>query len=496
MILCTADSQVTSPDSSARTRDTESALATRLPRRFHRVWFGPAPIPAAYERYWKIWQRLYPGCSFTTWRDADIESLTHTRHKIAEARSYAGKSDIARIEIIFRFGGIYLDCDMMPLRPFDFWSLRPALLVCHEQPPDSSTDQDACSTGFFAAPPGHPVLGQAIESLSALPLNRQAPNIETGPSFFGRMIRSRDVVRLPTAMFYPFSGQEPRCVLQERLSENSCAAHMWGGSWTGDEDRYWRARALFESSGDVEEADEVLADARGYLARTLRRRLSATRRARALAERITRPLEVLSRPGERSRPGSPLRWAAQVLRRSGSQVICMGPRTGRLLEDLTPALADSPATLHWDDPDGLCEWPSEGPPPSTRGRNTVMLVDAARVTIVALACWGRRDRIGLIQFMLLHAGPHALSLREVQRALGKAYRVVQEGDTLTAVRREVARASHTRRYVVHGVRTAMSDRPGFALVESFSERVVRAACRCAWIGAAAFERLKRGVIPR
>jgi hypothetical protein len=424
-------------------------------------------------------------------RDADIPSLLRTRHKIAEAHGYASKADIARIEIVFQHGGIYLDCDMMPLRRFDFWSLRPSLLVCHEQPLDTGADDDdACSTGFFAAPPGHPVLRQAIESLRMQTLNQQAPNIETGPGFFGRMIRSGVVQRLPTAMFYPFSGQEPRCVLLDRLSDDSCAAHMWGGSWTDDADRYWRARALFEASGDLEEASGILAGLDSYLARKLRSRLSAVRRARTLAEWITRPLEGLARCVPTTRADNALRWAEQVLREPGSQVIGIGPRAGQLIEGLAPVLAESPAPLRWDDEHGQPRtMPHRGVATSPRGRHTVLLADSVSVTPAALAYWGRREGIGMIQCVLPVSGAQVLRAHQVQRALGAAYQVEHMGQVLTAVRREVARASHTRRYVSHGVRTYVSRRPGFTLVESLSEALVTTVSRGAWISAAAYRRL-------
>ncbi|MDH4393601.1 MAG: glycosyltransferase [Aquabacterium sp.] len=117
---------------------------------FHRIWLGPRPMPQAYEDHWLSWQRQFPQARFTTWGNADIGQLTRTRHKIAEATTWAGKSDIARYEILHTHGGIYLDCDMQPYHWFDPAGFGDDLVVARDfLVIDGGTDMTAYRKDLF-----------------------------------------------------------------------------------------------------------------------------------------------------------------------------------------------------------------------------------------------------------------------------------------------------------------------------------------------------------
>jgi mannosyltransferase OCH1-like enzyme len=487
-------------DLSARTGDineTETGsdeLAHDLPRRFHRIWFGPAPIPEAYERYWALWQHLYPDCTFTTWRDGDVASLTVTAHKIAQASTWAGKADIARLEIIYRHGGIYVDCDMMPLRRLDFWTMPSSLVVCHEVPAQElSPDDHACSTGFFAAPPGHPVLGRAIRTLATRPLNLKPPNIETGPVFFGEMIGSSPVHRLPTSVFYPWGYGEPRYVLLERDLQDSCAVHMWGASWHTPQERLHHARIADAACQDLAESNALIADLKDVDARRVRMKLGAIRVIRAGLEWLTRLLEWVRPQAGLARTARPLHWIVELLGQPGAQVHCIGAESKALFDAMGPALAcvDVYPMVH-KDAESCTQIEGGDTAALIATPQTLVLVGAGHATQARLRKWGRNDRVALIQITWPDATPVSLSPAEVRHALGKAYLVMIDERVLTAVRRDVARASATARYVIHGRRDAVSRRPGFTFLERLSWGVIAAAKHCARTGASVFRRVGHG----
>lgn len=219
-----------------------------IPKIFHRVWFGDKPIPEVYEQWWAGWRRQYPDYEFRTWRDADIANLPLTAAKISEAQGAARKSDIARYEILYTFGGIYLDCDVMPYHRYDFESESASLIVCNE-----TSETAYCSIGFMAAEPAHDVFAEAIRRLTSMTLNCKQVNQETGPWFFGSILAHHKYKRLPSEAFYPYLYNEPLSVTIERPLARTYGIHVWGGSWL--DPNILREKAIQSlAAGDLEES--------------------------------------------------------------------------------------------------------------------------------------------------------------------------------------------------------------------------------------------------
>jgi hypothetical protein len=95
-----------------------------IPKVLHRIWVG-GPMPAKYQRFEADWRRLHPGWEFKTWGDGDLLWLQN-RELFDNAERFVPKdavgqfrADVARYEILSRFGGVYVDCDVEPKRCFD-----------------------------------------------------------------------------------------------------------------------------------------------------------------------------------------------------------------------------------------------------------------------------------------------------------------------------------------------------------------------------------------
>ncbi|HVI49966.1 MAG TPA: glycosyltransferase [Candidatus Sulfotelmatobacter sp.] len=211
-----------------------------IPKIVHRVWFGTNPIPETYETWWQAWQRQWPDHAFVTWTDADIPKLPLVADQIALARNFAEKSDIARYEIVRQFGGIYLDCDIMPLYPVDFTALG-ADLVRNPCRLESFNDLDGnehhamgCGNEFFAACPNHPVLEEAIARIRRIELPQNSDLIDTvqktGPFFWGEVVEGQGL-ELPAGAISPYFYEEPFSVLYERNLDHVYGIHVWGNSW-------------------------------------------------------------------------------------------------------------------------------------------------------------------------------------------------------------------------------------------------------------------------
>ena len=101
-----------------------------IPRLMHRMWLGPAPMPQRFREYGRLWEELNPGWSLTDWSwhnlpedlfNSDILDDISRRSRVVGKMSKevaTAYSDIIAFDLLYRFGGIYLDCDIQPVRPF------------------------------------------------------------------------------------------------------------------------------------------------------------------------------------------------------------------------------------------------------------------------------------------------------------------------------------------------------------------------------------------
>lgn len=194
-----------------------------IPRVIHRVWCGSSQRPDIYEEYWRAWQRQLPDYEFVTWEDADAARVPLAKESFIRGCSPVQKADILRYAILHSEGGVYMDCDMMPLTWRD-WGVEDGLLTCNESEAD-----DIRSIGFIAAPREDATFARALERISRTSLGSRPINEETGPVLFRQCIEGE--TQLPTEAFYPYHYDEPFSLVFERSLTQTYGIHVWGMSW-------------------------------------------------------------------------------------------------------------------------------------------------------------------------------------------------------------------------------------------------------------------------
>lgn len=84
-----------------------------IPKIIHQIWIGPHKLPSRFIDTWKNdYMKENTDWEYKLWRERDIEQLNMINKDIYDMeKNYAGKSDIARLEILNKYGGIYIDAD-------------------------------------------------------------------------------------------------------------------------------------------------------------------------------------------------------------------------------------------------------------------------------------------------------------------------------------------------------------------------------------------------
>ena len=99
------------------------------------------------------------------------------------AETYAQKADIARYEVVHRFGGVYVDTDMESLRPLDGLLNDCEFFAARQH-------DGVVAIGIFGGAASHPILSDVIRRLPvSCFVYRNGPiPIQTGPNLLNRAI--------------------------------------------------------------------------------------------------------------------------------------------------------------------------------------------------------------------------------------------------------------------------------------------------------------------
>lgn len=90
-----------------------------IPKIIHQLWIGPKPAPINLMNTWK---EKHPDFEYIYWNETEIvkrDFKFKCQDKIDEIEEYCGKTDIMRWEILYKYGGIYIDADSFCIEKID-----------------------------------------------------------------------------------------------------------------------------------------------------------------------------------------------------------------------------------------------------------------------------------------------------------------------------------------------------------------------------------------
>ncbi|MGA9530566.1 MAG: glycosyltransferase [Candidatus Babeliales bacterium] len=232
----------------------EDFSSLRIPKRIHQIWLGSL-LPDVFKSYVASWKKYEEqGWTYTLWTDKEVETLElENRDLYDAATNYGEKSDILRYELIYQFGGVYVDIDNIALRDIEVLHYAYDFYI-GMQPLDSLFVQ--VGTGIFGARSHHPIVKKAIEGLRH---NQDKPGIpaRSGPVYFTQLLYhsllaydnevcGRCIV-LPGSYLYPLGCRDSYTPAYLEKPE-AYAIHLWSKSWMDPKYRPPQFRTLSASS--------------------------------------------------------------------------------------------------------------------------------------------------------------------------------------------------------------------------------------------------------
>lgn len=244
---------------------TPDRNAAVIPKIIHIMWLG-GKLPQEYEEFVKSWRRLHSEWTIIFWTDShlnydrgshivrsfdELSAFLHAKNSpknivvdatflffdnkdmYDEAINYGEKSDILKWEIVYRFGGVYVDIDFQALKPLDIFHTRYDFYT-GLQPLDTNMVQ--LGAALFAARPYHPILHACVTKIRENKSIKQII-VKTGPIHFTRCFlttacqNGNKDIALPASYLYPCDYNQKELSQEQWIKPESFAVHHWAGSW-------------------------------------------------------------------------------------------------------------------------------------------------------------------------------------------------------------------------------------------------------------------------
>ena len=196
----------------------------RIPKIIHQIWMG-SPFPEKYKKWQATWISLHPGWIYMLWDDEKLRNFPmYNKSAFEQARNYGVKADIARLEILYQLGGLYIDTDMECLRPFDVFHHCLDFYACLE------SNAERIGNAVIGSFPGNPIVAECIDQLS------KSDTMVTG---FWEIINTTGPGLLTRAVVKVMASDPHRCVVfpssyfypSWKLRPETYAVHYWHGAW-------------------------------------------------------------------------------------------------------------------------------------------------------------------------------------------------------------------------------------------------------------------------
>lgn len=91
-----------------------------VPKVIHYCWFGRNPKPQVIKNCIASWKKYCPGYEIKEWNETNynINKNEYTKKAYA-SKKYAFLTDYVRLDLLYTYGGIYMDTDVKLIKPID-----------------------------------------------------------------------------------------------------------------------------------------------------------------------------------------------------------------------------------------------------------------------------------------------------------------------------------------------------------------------------------------
>lgn len=178
-----------------------------IPKIIHQLWIGPKEPPT---KHMDTWKHMNPEFEYIRWTEDELQKRNfHSKCKdrLAEMVEINGQADIIRWEILYEYGGVFLDADSICVEKIDDVLMQCKCFAGWEH---ETLRKGLIATGTMGFPPKHPLVKEAIEWIKNNCVHYHTTGLmawqSVGPGLLTRMYNSgkyNDMTIFPSYTFLP-----------------------------------------------------------------------------------------------------------------------------------------------------------------------------------------------------------------------------------------------------------------------------------------------------
>lgn len=207
-----------------------------IPKTIHYCWFGRGKLSPEIEMCIASWRKYCPDYEIKEWNEDNSPMDIAWVRDAYKHQKYAFVADYMRFWALYSIGGIYMDTDMLLVKPLDGFMEHKCFL--------GREDAFNASMGIIGAEKGDAFCKKCLEHYDSTAFNMVSPPIIT--RFITPLLHqyglteedatqrlSNGIVVYQSEWFYPihYSEKFELTDICHYLTPNTVGVHLWNKSW-------------------------------------------------------------------------------------------------------------------------------------------------------------------------------------------------------------------------------------------------------------------------
>jgi mannosyltransferase OCH1-like enzyme len=134
-----------------------------IPKIIHQLWIGPKQPPF---QLMDTWRNMNPDWDYMFWDENRLKTLfpngLRNQQQYDDMEELCGKCDIARLEILNKYGGFFIDADSICMAPLDDFLLINNSFTCYENEFERG---NLLACGYLASTPDNDLMNLLIAAV-------------------------------------------------------------------------------------------------------------------------------------------------------------------------------------------------------------------------------------------------------------------------------------------------------------------------------------------
>lgn len=228
----------------------EDYCSEKIPKVIHYCWFSGKTIPDYLKRCMESWNEVCSDYEIKRWDESnyDIEKNAYMKQAYEEQK-WGFVPDYARLDILYNYGGFYIDTDVQLVKSLE--TLRQQGAFCGVEK-WGNINMGGCS----GAVPHHPMIKKMLDSRENVPFKYEdgtlnlntcgiyetEPFIELGMRVDNTTQRINDMTVFSSDYFHPYDYMSGETI----ITKNTYSIHHFNGGWLDEKSRDSRRRTIVE----------------------------------------------------------------------------------------------------------------------------------------------------------------------------------------------------------------------------------------------------------